>query len=74
MNEDQEEDIDFDYSQTHLEDFLKSQNRNTLLKNSNVHSTQLLNTFLSSYSKMKSGTNMSLKGLTAVGGDSISQP
>lgn len=66
-----EEDIDFDYSQTHLEDFLKSQNRNTLLKNSNVHSTQLLNTFLSSYSKMKSGTNMSFKGLTGVGGDSI---
>lgn len=52
-HEDNDDEIDFDYSQTHLEDFLKSQGHNTLIKNSN----QLLNTFLSSYSKMKSGTS-----------------
>ena len=51
-----DDDIDFDYSQTHLEDFLKSQNNNTLIKNSNVQSSQLMNTFLSSYSKMRSNT------------------
>lgn len=56
-----DDDIDFDYSQTHLEDFLRSQNHNTLLKNSNVASTQLLNTFLSSYNKMRSGTGKSFR-------------
>jgi len=50
-----DDEIDFDYSQTHLDDFLKSQTQNNLFKNSNVQSTQLLNTFLSSYNKMKSG-------------------
>eukprot|EP00347_Sterkiella_histriomuscorum_P022347 403330799 len=55
-----DEDIDFDYSQTHLEDFLKSHmGQNT--KNSNIQSSQLLNTFLSSYSKMKSGVGASFR-------------
>lgn len=46
-----DEDIDLDYSQTHLDDFLKTHGQNTMIKGS-----QLMNTFLSSYSKMKSGT------------------
>lgn len=46
-----DDDIDFNYSCTQLEDFLKSQNH---MKNTNVQSSQLLNTFLSSYSKMRS--------------------
>ena len=52
---DDDENIDFDYSQSHLEDFLKSQTANTLLKGSNVQSSQLINTFLTSYNKMKTG-------------------
>jgi hypothetical protein len=35
-NREADEDLDFDYSQTHLEDFLKSQSNNTLIKNSNI--------------------------------------
>ena len=34
-----DEDIDFDYSQTHLEDFLKTHGQNSLVKNSNIQST-----------------------------------
>ena len=50
------EDIDLDYSQTHLEDFLKSQTTSSMMKGSNIQSGQLLNSFLSTYNKMKSGT------------------
>ena len=32
------EDFDLDYSQTHLEDFLKSQTSNSLMKGSNIQS------------------------------------
>ena len=55
-----DEDLDLDYSQTHLDDFLKSQTSSSLLKGSNIQSGQLLNSFLSTYNKMKgSGTGLS---------------
>jgi len=68
-----DDEIDFDYSQTHLEDFLKSQTGNTLLKGTNIQSSQLMNTFLSSYSKMKSGvsfreSNLNIGKITTLGG------
>lgn len=56
------EDFDLDYSQTHLEDFLKSQTSNSLMKGSNIQSGQLLNSFLSTYNKMKSGTINTMSG------------
>lgn len=44
---------ELDYSQTHLEDFLKSQTNASLLKGSQLQTGQLLNSFLSTYNKMK---------------------
>lgn len=58
--EDEECDLDLNYSQTHLEDFLKSQTSSSLMKGSNIQSGQLLNSFLSTYNKLK-GTG-SLQG------------
>ena len=46
-------DLELDYSQTHLEDFLKSQTNASLLKGSQLQTGQLLNSFLSTYNKMK---------------------
>ena len=46
-------DLDLDYSQTHLEDFLKSQTSSSLMKGSNIQSGQLLNSFITTYNKMK---------------------
>ena len=64
-----EQDDELDYSQTHLEDFLKSQlnqstrgnannasGTNKHISTTNVQSGQLLNSFLSTYNKMKGGT------------------
>ncbi len=51
-----DDDIDFDYSQSHLDDFLR-----THAQKNNIQSSQLMNTFLSSYSKMKSGTGTSMQ-------------
>ena len=50
-----------DYSQTHLDTFLLSQTSNsTMLKGTNIQSGHLLNSFLSTYNKMKgSGTGLS---------------
>lgn len=62
-----EDDLDLDYSQTHLDDFLKSHTSSTMLKGSNIQSGQLLNSFLSTYNKMKSGTGLS--SLQGTGGD-----
>ena len=55
-----DDDLDLDYSQTHLDDFLKSHNSSTMMKGTNIQSGQLLNSFLSTYNKMKgSGTGLS---------------
>ena len=55
-----DDELDLDYSQTHLDDFLKSQTSSTMMKGSNIQSGQLLNSFLSTYNKMKgSGTGLS---------------
>lgn len=55
-----DDDLDLDYSQTHLDDFLKSQTSSSMMKGSNIQSGQLLNSFLSTYNKMKgSGTGIS---------------
>lgn len=35
-NDLEEEDLDLDYSQTHLDDFLKSHNSSTMMKGSNI--------------------------------------
>ena len=51
-----DDDIDFDYSQSHLDDFLR-----THAQKNNIQSSQLMNTFLSSYSKIKSGTGTSMQ-------------
>lgn len=55
-----EEDFDLDYSQTQLDDFLKSNMSSSMMKGTNIQSGQLLNSFLSTYNKMK-GSN-SLQG------------
>ena len=57
-----EDDLDLDYSQTHLDDFLKSHTSSTMMKGTNIQSGHLLNSFLSTYNKMKSGTGASLQG------------
>ena len=61
-----EEELDLDYSQTHLDDFLKSHTSSTMLKGTNIQSGQLLNSFLSTYNKMKgSQSGLSSMNLTA---------
>ena len=55
-------DLDLDYSQTHLDDFLKSQTNSSMMKGTNVQSGQLLTSFLSTYNKARSGTGSSLTG------------
>ena len=57
-------DIDLDYSQTHLDDFLKSQTASSMMKGTNVQSGQLLNSFLSTYNKARSGSGTGLSGST----------
>jgi len=55
-----DDDLDLDYSQTHLDDFLKSNMSSSMMKGTNIQSGQLLNSFLSTYNKMKgSGTGIS---------------
>lgn len=55
-----DDDLDLAYSQTHLDDFLRSQTSTTMMKGTNIQSGQLLNSFLSTYNKMKSsGTGLS---------------
>ena len=65
----QEMDIDLDYSQTHLDDFLKSQTSSSMMKGTNIQSGQLLNSFLSTYNKARSGSGTGLSGGTGTGVD-----
>ena len=71
--EDEEElhemDTDLDYSQTHLDDFLKSQTSSSLMKGTNIQSGQLLNSFLSTYNKARSGSGTGVSGGTGTGID-----
>lgn len=48
-NDDDDDDMDLDYSQTHLDQFLSTQN----MKGTNVQSSSLVSTFLSSMNRMK---------------------
>ena len=58
---DDDDEFDLDYSQTHLDDFLKSHTSSTL-KGTNIQSGQLLNSFLSTYNKLKGTGASSLQG------------
>ena len=49
----EEDEFELDYSQTHLDDFLKSQASSAQMKGTNIQSGQLLNSFLSTYNKLK---------------------
>ena len=60
-------DLDLDYSQTHLDDFLKSQTSSSMMKGTNIQSGQLLNSFLSTYNKARSGTGASSLAGTGTG-------
>jgi hypothetical protein len=57
-----EGELDLDYSQTHLDDFLKSQTNNSLLKGSQIQSGQLLTSFLSTYNKMRGTGSLNVTG------------
>lgn len=72
MNTKKNQDIDLDYSQTHLEDFLKSQTQSQLLKGSQVQTGQLLNSFITTYNKMTRGPT-TLKHTTKVDVEQIEE-
>jgi len=68
------DDDDFDelnYSQTHLDDFLKSHTSSSLMKGSNIQSGQLLNSFLSTYNKLKGTGASSLQGTLLEGTNNL---